>query len=122
MGATSRLNVGGAGAAFAAVTSASATATAVRRSVTVIRLITQFHKYGDVFWPQRHRDTEKNTRLTTLDAAPRSGGSGGKPVNERPPGGERVVCSPVARPPPRPAVQADRVERRLCASVSLWLD
>ena len=53
-----------------------------------------------------------------LDAAPHSGGPGGVRANERREHGT-VVRSPVARLTPRPAGQADRVER-LCASVPLW--
>src|SRR5437867_10348427 len=68
---------------------------------------------------QRHR--EEHAASSALDAAPRSGGRGVPTANERPLDRGSVVRLRSARLTARPAVQADRVERLLCVSVSLWL-
>jgi hypothetical protein len=85
---------------------------------------TRFHNYGDVFrdgdrYPisdrrylatetQRHR--EEHASSGAPDVAPRSGGRGVPPANERPVDSGSVVRLRVARLTARPAVQADRVE------------
>src|SRR5207245_10972064 len=84
-------------------------------------------KYDDIFGHrdtktqrrQRHKDTEK--KHGAPDAAPRSGGRGVPTANERPVDRGSVVRLRFARLTARPAVQADRVERLLCVSVSQWL-
>src|SRR5207247_5521451 len=80
-----------------------------------------FQKYDDIFWPQRHKDTEKNTIQVARSTRRRVAAGEALPTaNERPLDRGSVVRLRSARLTARPAVQAARVER-LRVSVSPWL-